>query len=263
LRTFLVLVCNALVATAVALALTPPVRPALAVDRGVPREHHPWGRFAPGSWKLVRVVTETLGPKGEVTTTSTTETRTTLDELTDATVKLTINTSVEVAGKKVEAKPQSIVQGYQGDSTDQPATVKDLGTDKVTIDGQEISCSVQQVETTADGTRTMVKTWCSDGVAPYVLRRESVATEAETGKPLSETKVKVVHLVEIRKVLAEDRRTARLEVTHQHAKGHTITHVWTALDVPGGIVAHTSEEFDAAGQPIRRSRLELVDFGVK
>ena len=54
----------------------------------------------------MHIVTKTLDPKGEVLTTSTTETRTTLEGLSDTTVKLLINTSVEVAGKRFE-KPQS------------------------------------------------------------------------------------------------------------------------------------------------------------
>ena len=257
------LVCNALVAAAV-VALMPPPSTALALEgRGIPREHHPWARFAPGSWKLVRVVTKTLDPKGEVLTTSTTETRTTLEGLSDTTVKLLINTSVEVAGKKVEAKPQTIVQGFHGESVEQPVSVKDLGADKVTIEGQEIACRVQQVETTADGTKTTVKTWYSDTVAPYVLRRESVATEAETDNPVSETEVKIVDLDTEYTVLSVKHHAVRLVVTHKHAKGHTVTQLWSTLDVPGGIIAHASEEFDAAQQPIRRSELELVDFGVK
>lgn len=246
-----------------AFALAAPTQPALALEGGIPRAHHPWGKFAPGSWKLVRVVTETLGPDGKVATTSTTETRTTLEELTDTTVKLLINTSVEVAGKKVDAKPQTIVQGYHGESTEQPVTVKDLGPDKLTIDGHEIFCRVQQVETTADGAKTTAKTWYSDTVAPYVLRRESVATEAESEKPLSETTVNIIDLDETKMVLSMKRHTVRLKVTHKHAKGHTDTQVWSTLDVPGGIIAHTSEERDAAGQLVRRSTLELVDFGVK
>jgi hypothetical protein len=253
---------NALVAAAV-LALALPTRPALAREGGLPREHHPWGRFAPGSWKLVRVVTETLDPKGEVTTTSTTETRTTLEGRSDSTVKLLINTSVEVTGKKVDATPQTIVLGFHGEPADQPVTVKDLGPDKVTIEGREIACRVQQVETTADGARTTAKTWYSDSVAPYMLRRESVSTEAETGKPLSETKVKIVDLDAQCTVLSVKRRAVKLEVTNKHAKGHTVTQVWSSMDVPGGVIAHTSDEFDATGKLVRRSRLELVDFGVK
>ena len=247
-----------------AFALAAPMQPALALEGGIPRAHHPWGKFAPGSWKLVRVVTETLGPDGKtVVTTSTTETRTTLEELTDTTVKLLINTSVEVAGKKVDAKPQTIVQGYHGESTEQPVTVRDLGPDKLTIEGHEVPCRVQQVETTADGAKTTAKTWYSDTVAPYVLRRESVATEAESEKPLSETTVNIVDLDEAKTVLSKKRHTVMLKVIHKHAKGHTDTQVWSTLEVPGGIIAHESEERDAAGQLVRRSTLEVVDFGVK
>ena len=104
--------------------------------------------------------------------------------------------------------------------------MKDLDTDKVTIEGQEIACRVQQVETTADGTKTTVKTWCSDTVAPYVLRRKSVATEAETDNPVSETKVQDRRSGHrIHRPLRKAPRSSPRALTHKHAKGHTVARI--------------------------------------
>ncbi len=251
------LVSSALVTAA---ALAPPAAGQVVA---FPREHHPWGRFQPGAWKVVRVVTSTIDAQKKATPTSTTETRTRLEALNETTVKLTIETSVEVADKKVDAQPQTVVQGYHGESTDQPVSIKDLGPDKVTIGGREIPCRVRQLETTASGTKTIAKTWYSESVAPYVLMRESVVTELESGAQLSETKVHVIDLDAKCLVLGKMCAAVELEVTHKHAKGHTKTHVWTMPEVPGGIVAHESTEYDAANQPIRSSKLELLGYGLK
>ena len=43
---------------------------AAAQDGGVPAEHHPWGRFPKGSWKLTRVIAENLDPLGNVISTN-------------------------------------------------------------------------------------------------------------------------------------------------------------------------------------------------
>ena len=40
----------------------------------------------------------------------------------------------------------------------------------------------------------------------------------------------------------------------------TRTTLWSSLEVPGGVVAHESEEFDAQGRLARRSKLELVGY---
>ena len=76
---------------------------------------HPWGRFAARAWKLVRVVTETLDERGQVVSTSTADTRTTLVGLDDDGVTLEVQACVEVAGKRFQAEPQTVKQGFHGE----------------------------------------------------------------------------------------------------------------------------------------------------
>ncbi len=42
------------------------------------RDLHVWGRFDPGTWKRVRIITDTLNDRGAVADTTVTETKTTL-----------------------------------------------------------------------------------------------------------------------------------------------------------------------------------------
>lgn len=223
---------------------------------------HVWGQFQPGSWRVVRVVTETLDPQGNVTTTSTSETRTLLETVSDRGVTLKNETTVEVAGKKLAAPPQSVSQGLYGEPTDQPVTVKEVGADNLTIAGKIYPCRLEQIETTSATGKVVSKIWRSDDVAPYVLKKETT-TITETGAKGDETTVEVVSLGRVRRVLARMRDSVELRLEQRNARGRTVTQAWQCEDVPGGIVAQQSEEFDANDRLVRRSKLELIDYQVK
>ena len=65
---------------------------------------HPWGRFDPGDWKTVRVITETLNEQGQVVSTTTTDTKTTLVDRDHDGVTLEIQACMEVAGRALYAR---------------------------------------------------------------------------------------------------------------------------------------------------------------
>src|SRR3990167_7403034 len=88
---------------------------ATAEESGVTARFHPWGLFDPGAWKTVRVVTETLDERGQVVSTSTTDSKTTLVDIDNDGVTLEIQASMEVAGKRFEAEPQTVKQGFHGE----------------------------------------------------------------------------------------------------------------------------------------------------
>jgi hypothetical protein len=48
---------------------------------------------------------------------------------------------------------------------------------------------------------------------------------------------------------------------NREAKALSCTVEVFCIDVPGGVVAHTSRETDERGRLVRRSTLELLDFG--
>ena len=63
-------------ANAVSPTVTPPAGP--QTEELTPRNLHVWGRFDAGTWKQVRIVTDTLNSRGQVVDTSTTDIKTTL-----------------------------------------------------------------------------------------------------------------------------------------------------------------------------------------
>jgi hypothetical protein len=234
-----------------------------SVAAGLPRERHPWGRFAPGSSKIVRVVTQNFAEGALVATESVATTVTTLKQVDDSSVTLEIHSSIEVGGQRVEAAPQTVVQPFHGAESSAVPVVTDLGSEPVTIDDHSYRCNVEQLDVADDETHTIVKTWRSDRVAPFILRRECITRSADAEEESSRTVVEVIAIDQPRSILGRRRRAAELAITFTHAAGKTVTQAWSSMDVPGGIVEHISEERDAHGRVVRRSSLELVSFEAK
>ncbi len=234
-----------------------------AQQSGACREYHPWGEFQPGAWKLVRVLTETLDENGLVTGTTTTETRTTLMQADERGITLEIATTVEVAGKRFEAEPQTLDQGYLGQMETQTSRPAKVSSARITIGEQSIPCDIQEVTIVGPGTRTVSKVYLSDAVEPHILKRESVTTSVDGDERLGETSIEVIALDLPFRVLSEIQSTAHVRSIKRHPKGVVFTLSVTSPKVPGGVVSHWSKELDRTGRVIRRSTLELLDYGVE
>ncbi len=234
----------------------------LSQDTGISPQHHPWGAFKPGAWKLVRVVTETLDDKGLVASTSVTETKTTLVQVEEDGVTLDVAVCVEVAGKQFYPDPQIVKQGFHGEMVGQKLKFKESGTSQVAVEDQKITCKVVQLEFSGNNNKTVTNVYYSPTVSPYILKRKSVTTDME-GKKLSETSVDVVAQNMPCKVLAEIKSTSFVKAVQKHPKGSISTWTRTSTTVPGGIIAHSSKELDTTGRVIRRSTLELLDYGLE
>lgn len=225
------------------------------------RQRHPWGRFEPGAWKLVRVVTETLDEYGTVVSTSTAETKTTLKEVGDNSVTLLVEVVAEIGGRRLDAEPQTIKQGLHGELPGQVVNVSDGGPAKVAIEGREYPCRVEESESTCGNAKTVARTYYSATTAPYALKMESVTTDLQSGVKVCETEWEVSNLSIPSRILKEVRTAARVRTIYKHAKGSTTTLAVTSPEVPGGIVCHNARELDGNGRLVRRSTLELVAYG--
>jgi len=241
--------------------LVVPRRSACAQDADIPREHHAWARFAPSSWKLVRIVTENFNAGGHVTANSVTETKTTLKDAGASGFTLLIESTVELDGKRITAEPQQVVQHYNGALNGQTAISRALGVEAVTIDGKSYPCRVLHYEITGTGTKTLTRAHYSSEVPPYVLRRETTALDA-SNKVTSHVSVEVKELNVPHTACGQIYQTARTRVEQKHVKGTEVTEALTCLRVPGGVIWHDSTLIDLAGNKLSHSRLELVDYHV-
>jgi len=211
----------------------------------------------------VRVVTETLDEQGNVTATSTTDRRTVLRATGATYAELGVRVTVEVAGKRFDAEPRNVVEGYCGQDPDEQADIGAPKAAKVTIEKRTVPCQVQQIEVRGAGTKQVTNIYFSDELQPSVLKRESVTTSTESGEKLSESVTEVLALAMPFRVLTELQQTAQLRTVHEHANGKVVKLWVTSPDVPGGEVAAWTKELDAEGNVVSRSTLELLDYGLK
>ena len=231
-----------------------------AQQPGVSAKLHPWGLFNPGAWKTVHVATETLNEHGQVISTSTTDTKTTLIDLDNGGVTLQIQACIEVAGKHFEADPQIVKQGFHGELVGPNLTVKDLADAEVAIEGQKIVCKVQQLESVVSGKRTVTKIYYSTSVPPYVLKRESVTTDPEGKSVLPETWLDVTALSTPQYVRGALKNVSQVKTVEKNDNGSVTTWADVLPEVPGGVVRSTSQETDKTGRLVRRSTLRLIDY---
>lgn len=233
---------------------------ATAQQEGVPAEHHAWGRFPVGSWKRTRVTTELLDPLGNVTSTTITETTTTLTAADSSAYTLRYEVTTESSGKRFITKPRTRALGYSGNAEGEPVTSKKLGTADVEVNGRKIPCELRQIQIDGMGAKYEGTVCVSPSIPPYILRQEGTST-AVTDGPKSTTTVEVVAFGPY-KVLADRRNAAFVRTIEKRGELTTTTLEITCDDIPGGEVAHSSQEQNAENKPLRRSTLELLDYHV-
>jgi hypothetical protein len=226
-----------------------------------PRDRHPWGRFPAGSWKLVRATTETLDDKEQVVNVAITETRTTLAAVNDSTYTLRSEAKVNVTGRQIPAAPHVAQHGYYGESPGKGVSVRKTGEAVLTIDGRAVPCELREVLLEGDGGKLKNTMYFSAEVPPFVLRRE-ITMDANGEEKRNSTLVEVVALDLPQRIRNELRPASFVKTTQKLPQGTKVTLEVHSDEVPGGVAAHWSTETDAQGHIIRRSTLELIDFGL-
>jgi len=243
-----------------ALAATLPAGDCAGQEPALLQQQHPWARFPAGSWKSVRVVSETLDERGIVANVIRTETRTTLVAADAQGYSLRIESTVEVAGKRFASQPQIVKHGYYGETAGQSVTVTKLADEELVIDGRSLPSEVRQATFEADGVTRVSKIY-SSRTSPYQLRRETT-TEGLPQEQGVTTTVETVAIGLPQKVLNEVQPAAYMKTTRKGPQGTKVTLEVHCDNVPGGVVSHSSSDTDPSGNTIRRSTLELIDYAI-
>jgi hypothetical protein len=222
---------------------------------------HPWGRFSPGTWKTVRVVTETLDEQGRVVSTATTDTKSILLDMDNDGVTLEIQACMEVAGKRFESEPQTVKQGFHGEPLGSTVKLDEPADAEVVIEGRKIPCKLQRLESVAPKGKTDTLIYYSLATAPCVLKRDTVVTTDPEGKnELSKTVVEVTALNMPVEVQGEIKNGMLVRTVHKNATGTVTTVAEVVPEVPGGVIRNSSKEIDQSGRLVRRSTLKLIDY---
>lgn len=226
---------------------------------------HPWARFGVGSWKQVRVHNESLNEAGQVESTSITDTKTTLVDVSSVDYTIKIEVEVEVVGKRFVAEPKILRQGFHGESKSngQTAELESLGPGEILIDGRKYPVEMRKVIINGDELRRTSVVHYSDDIVPHVLKRETKAIDVETGKPKYESSVDVTAVEMPFRVLSETKLASHMKTVQRKADGSlTVTLEVYCQDVPGGLVASSSKETNASGRVTTQSTLELREYQV-
>jgi len=236
--------------------------PGMAQAPGLSARCHPWGRFDPGAWKTYRVISETLNEQGQVVGTSTTDATAILLDIDNEGVTLEIQTCMEVAGKRFDAEPQTLKQGFHGEAAAPNLKVSAPSEGSVTIEDRKIPCQVQHFESNGPNGKCVTTVYYSPTVAPYILKRETVSTDPDgkTNGGETRTTYEVLLLNMPRRILGETRNGAYVRTVYQSAKGVVTTLAFVVPEVPGGVVEHSSKEIDKNGRLVRRTTLSLVEY---
>jgi hypothetical protein len=227
------------------------------------RQHNAWARFRPGAWKKVRVVTETLDANGAVTDTSTTETTTYLEQIWENGYSLSTEVTVEVAGKRFEAQPQLVDQGFNGELDGESSLVRQTSTETIDVDDDRVPCQIYQYSIEGEGKQQRNRVYYAANFSPQVLRRESVVTDASGKKTLYTITESVVEVDMPLKVGDKTMSTSHVRTVRTNSKGSTVTLAVHSDAIPGGVINHTSKELDTDGRLVRRSTLQLLDYGLE
>jgi hypothetical protein len=229
-----------------------------ASEACIPVKLHPWGTFDPGAWKTVRVVTETLNEQGQVCGTNRANTKTTLVDIDNEGITLEVQACMEVAGKRFEGEPQTVKQGFHGELAGPELKLMPPTDGEVAVEGQKIACKVQRLEAAAANATTVTTLYYTTTIAPYVLRRVSAAGDPEKKETIAE----VISLNMPLWVRGEMKNGIRMKTVHRTSTSTVTTWADVLPDVPGGVVSSSSKETDCKGRLVRRSTLELVDYGL-
>ncbi|MFV1964298.1 MAG: hypothetical protein ACC628_02660 [Pirellulaceae bacterium] len=233
---------------------------ACAQNGSTPLEFHAWARYGNGSWKLVRVLTETFDKDGRIESVSTTETKTTLVDVTDNRYTLNVETTVKVAGKRFPSEPKTVTQGLHGDTLGQTVTTRAGGVGDVVINGRRYRTRIKKIVINGDGMRRSDTLHFSDQVPPFVLKRETKGTDVE-GNVLYDSSVQVMAVNMPFKVLTQIKPSSFVKTVQRQRNGSSTVAVEIhCADVPGSVVSHSWKELDGAGKVVRRKTLELVDY---
>ena len=223
--------------------------PWLAQSAELPPEHHPWARFAPGSWQRLRVTSETYSAEAQKVIR--------VEEITTSLVRV-LEDGVVLArevrqGDSVRREKQTMF-GWDGSRTNE-STREDYSLGEVDVEGKTYTCQTWNTTTQHEDQRHVIKTWYCPDHAPYLLKRLVRVTGGQDRHTASTRVTRLAVKKEIQKRLLEVWETQTIV-----SRPTTITRItsYHSPEVPGGLVQSSSEVRDGQQGLTRRIVRQLV-----
>jgi len=242
----------------------------LAAGEGTPMSltanEHPWGRFLPNSWCIVRTVTVSNIENRVVQSTQTT--RITLQSVDDTSVTLQESENLELGGRIVEKRPQIVKYDFFNEPIQENVQVRKGSSAKLEIEKNRkvVPCDVRIYEQQSSGGHLTTTVWYTPYVYPYVLRVEKILRSSpdgeSTGGQIIRHSVMLVQETSALRSLRSNRRnrTYSLQTIEKTGNITRITDARCSWDVPGGLLESTTRELDAQNREIRRSVSQMTNY---
>lgn len=223
--------------------------------------HHWWGPCPVGSWKKVRVITDILDTKGNVTSTTKSVTTTTLTQTDRRDYVLRMEVEMQLGEKRFVAEPRTVQRNFFFGDNQTARFVQTGRTASLKINGHTIPGTIREVTLTSEKGKRLSTVHYAAKTAPYVFKRKTSSFNPK-GKLQYTTEVAVKEYGIAHKVLGESKRVCHISTVHNQDQLITVTKEVYCEDVPGGVIAHTSQATNKAGIILRRSTLQLIDYGL-
>jgi hypothetical protein len=234
-------------------------RCAIAAAPLIPAKKHAWGKFEPGAWKKVRVITTTFDESGQETS-HTSLIETTLEASNEMSYRLVSQVETIVGGKSLPNEPQRIEQTYTGTDEEGLKKVRD---EILEIDGVKFNTQVYEIISEEPLQRRVTTLYFHPDNPPYVLKRDVAVTDKNTEQVINRTEIVVTSLNKPIEVLNIPQVGWQVKIV-QHQADLTMTTVEVhCADVPGSLVSHNMLVTDKSDRIVRHTRLEVIDFDVK
>ncbi len=234
----------------------------------LPADHHPWGRFEPGAWRRLLIVSETFDENGLLVGRSETQRKETLLSHTQNQYTLRLETTIDVGGKRLPGPTQELTYGLL---TDSPARITSLeigAPATISLQGQAIPCEQWLMTlpmgqgSTGQGGGSVETLYYNADIFPYLLRRER--QEIVEGKRVGELTSNVVRIgvpIVIDSAILSAYHTV---TTRKSPSGATSERQAVSLqEVPGGLVSESATEYGVTGRRVRWTVTRLVAYGLQ
>ena len=243
--------------------LPAPADPSIAAYAGpVTREQHPWARHEPGSWRRLRIVSESFDDRGLLIGRSETFRRETLVDSSGAGYTLRIETTVDVGGRRIPGPTQTIAYGLTADSPEATPEVVENDATAISLAGRAIPCEAWSWTTPTERGEARHTIYYSSTVAPYVLKRER--SDVVDGRVVGDEQLRVVRVgapIEYGGTILDTYHSARERSLNDGGTKREFT--VHADRVPGGVLSSGVTETDASGRRIRWSVSRIAEYGAR
>jgi hypothetical protein len=225
---------------------------------------HPWGRFLPTSWCIVRTVT--LSNIDGRTVQSTRTQKIVLQSVDKNGVTLQETETLELGGSVVTKQPQNVKYDFFNEPIQDKVQIRSEPSVKLMIDKKVVPCAVRVYEQRTTGGHLTTTIWYTPHVYPYVIRVEkilqSIPEEEGAAKSILRQSVMLVQETAALKGLRNNRRNRTYTQQTEETVGNItrITDARCSWDVPGGLLESTTRELDSQNREIRRSVSRMTNY---